>query len=209
MTFQEVIFEIMWMFFQNPYPISYLGGIAGEEVLLFMAFLASHFSVPMAAMLFFGILGILTFDSAMFFFSRSELAQNLKEKFPIVRKYAKVPLLIEKFWEKYTFLTLAFSKFIFSVRIPLVAFLSRRGMDYKKFIIYDIGAVGLWAVVMVPLAYLAGKGFSYGLDIARNFFSVIGVAIMFIVIVYLLNRVIIDEILVHAKLIKNKFWKRK
>lgn len=211
MIVQRVILNILMLFFQHSYLLSYLGGIAGEEPLLFLVFissLSSQTTIPIWIMILFGIAGILTFDSALFLFSRTDLASYIFHRARFIKKYAALPQIIGNLEGKYHLLTMMFSKFIFSVRIPLVAYLSRRGMKYKKFIFYDIISVTAWGVIMIPLAWLAGRGFSKGLGIAEDAIIAVSIALMFVAIVYLLNRLIMDEILIKRGLVKNKFGKR-
>jgi membrane protein DedA with SNARE-associated domain len=86
-------------------------------------------------------------------------------------------------------------------------YLSNTKMKYKSFIIRDILAVGVWAVIMIPLVMLAGRGFVGGMQAAENLGRIIGIAILFIAVLYLINRVIFDELLMKGfKSIKEKMF---
>lgn len=229
MHYQDVIIETIRLFYAHHFFIAFAGGFLAEELLLFLAFLSVHMDIPMAEVIIFGFLGILTFDSALFLFSRSKIAEKVKDKIGFLRGVVKVPDFVYRFYQKHSLLTLMFSKFIFSVRIPLITYISHMGnsgnytanspkfsngqflktsnitnkivhkkISYKKFLVDDVIAVGFWAIIMIPLAMLAGKGFAGGMHIAQNFERIAGIGILFIIVLYLINKLILDELLIKS-----------
>jgi membrane protein DedA with SNARE-associated domain len=207
MHYQDVLIEVIRLFYAHYFIIAFAGGLLGEEVLLFLAFLSVHMKLSIWVVLPFGFLGILAFDSIWFALNRTRFAGWIKEKIPWLSGGVIVERIIDRFGGKYRITTMILSKFIFSVRIPLIMYLSNTKMKYKSFIIRDILAVGVWAVIMIPLVMLAGRGFVGGMQAAENLGRIIGIAILFIAVLYLINRVIFDELLMKGfKSIKEKMF---
>jgi membrane protein DedA with SNARE-associated domain len=203
MAFQKVLFEVMWVFFQYPHALSYIGGFVAEEALLFLTFLGAQFKISLWTMFFSGIAGILTFDSILFFISRIKLVYKIKEKLGFFKSSVFLYAVAKEFSSKYMFATLVFSKLFISMRIPLVISLSHKKISYKKFLAYDSLALCMWGAVMMPLAYLAGKGFSIGLEIAENFIAVVSIGFILLALLYIINRLVIDEIIIR-RILKKK-----
>lgn len=207
MHYREVILEVIRLFYAHPFFVAFAGGFLGEEVLLFLVFLSVHMRISMVEIVIFGFLGILAFDSILFLFSRSAIIGKIKNKAKFLRRIVKAPNFVYRFYKKHSLLTLMFSKFVYTIRIPVIAYVSHKKISYKKFLINDILAVGVWAIIMIPLAMLAGKGFAGGMHIAKNFERIVGIGVLFIAVLYLINRVIFDEILIkNFKSIKKKMF---
>ncbi len=172
------------------YTISFISGLIGEETVLFLTFLASHSMMHVKIMFVLAPLGIILIDIIYFSIGRTKLLKKLREKL-IFHRYLRIPKFVVEFEHKRTFLTLAMTKFILSTRVATIIYLGAKGeLRYWKFIIYDIVAIEIWAAVMIPLAWLAGKGFTTGLHIVKDFSKFAGIALIFCLIVYLVNRII-------------------
>jgi membrane protein DedA with SNARE-associated domain len=184
MEFAEIIIR---NFAAHFYIASYLAGFLGEEVVLFLAFLASQSMMHIRIIYILGPLGILTMDIVYFSLGKTGILRKLKEKISFLGRYTKMPARVVGFSEKHPLLTLTMTKFVYSMRIPMMIYHSARGMKYRKFIFFDFIALEVWAAVMIPLAWLAGRGLSRGLDIVKDFSKIVGIALIFIIVLYLIN----------------------
>jgi membrane protein DedA with SNARE-associated domain len=177
------------------YIVSFISGLIGEEAVLFLTFLASHSMMHVKIMFVLAPLGILLIDIIYFSIGRTKLFRKLREKL-IFHRYLRIPKFVVEFEHKRTFLTLVLTKFILSTRVATIIYLGAKGeLRYWKYIIYDIIAIEIWAAVMIPLAWLAGRGFTTGLHIVKDFSKFAGIAIIFCLIIYLLNRLIEDYLM--------------
>jgi membrane protein DedA with SNARE-associated domain len=198
MTFIE---GIVINLFAHFWTVSFISGLIGEETVLFLTFLASHSMMHVRIVFVLAPLGILLMDLIYFSIGRTKLLRKLRKKL-IFHRYMRIPKFIVEFEHKYTFLTLAMTKFILSTRIATIIYLGAKGeLKYWKYIIYDIIAVEIWAAVMITLAWLAGRGFTTGLHIVKDFSKFAGIAVIFCLIVYFANR-IIENYLMKGKSLK-------
>ena len=198
MEFIEAIITNLIVHF---WTVSFISGLIGEEAVLFLTFLASHSMMHVKIMFVLAPLGIVLMDIIYFSIGRTKLFKKLREIL-IFHRYLRIPKFVVGFEHKYTFLTLALTKFILSTRVATTIYLGAKGeIKYWKYIIYDIIAVEIWAAVMIPLAWFAGRGFTTGLHIVKDFTTFAGIALIFCLIVYLVNR-IIENYLMKGKSLK-------
>lgn len=186
MIFAEVIVSI---FVNHFYTASFLSGLLGEEVVLFLTFMASHSLMHVKMVFVLAPLGLILMDIVYFSIGRIGV-KKLSQKLVFLRRYATIPHIIVGFEKKRPLLALIFTKFVFSTRIPLMIYMGARGMSYGVFVGYDLIALYVWAAVMIPLAWLAGRGFTTGLNLVKDFSAFIGLAIIFCIIVYFVNRIV-------------------
>jgi membrane protein DedA with SNARE-associated domain len=198
MTFIE---GIIINFIAHFWTVSFISGLIGEEAVLFLTFLASHSMMHVKIIFVLAPLGIILMDIIYFSIGRTKLLKKLRERL-IFNRYLRIPKFIVEFEHKYTFLTLAMTKFILSTRVATTIYLGAKGeLRYWKYIIYDIIAVEIWAAVMITLAWLAGRGFTTGLHIVKDFSKFAGIALIFCIVVYIINR-LIESYLMKGKAVK-------
>jgi membrane protein DedA with SNARE-associated domain len=186
MTFAEVIVSIFTTHF---YTASFLSGLIGEDVVLFLTFMASHSLMHVRIVFLLAPLGLIIMDTIYFSMGRIGV-RKISEKWAFLKRYAKIPHVVVKFEKKRPLLALIFTKFVFSTRIPLMMYVGARGMKYRTFVAYDLIALYVWAAVMIPLAWLAGRGFTAGLNLVKNFSAFLGLAVVFCIVVYAANRIV-------------------
>ncbi len=191
MVFAEVIVSIFGAHF---YLASFISGLCGEEIVLFLTFLASHSMMHVKILFVLAPLGILIMDMVYFSIGKTHLLNRIKRKF----KKMRISQTLIKFDNRYHLPTLVLTKFIFSTRIAFMVYLGTKNMKYLRFIIYDFIAVYVWAAVMIPLAWFAGRGFTTGLYLVRDFSRFVGLAIVFLIVVFLINK-ILQHYLVNGK----------
>jgi membrane protein DedA with SNARE-associated domain len=183
MAFAEVIVNLFVVHF---YTASFVSGLFGEEAVLFLTFLASHSLMHIKIMFLLAPLGILIMDTIYFSIGRTHLLHWLKRRF----KKLKISPTLVSLDKRYHLPTLILTKFIFSTRIAFMVYLGAHRMKYLRFIAYDLVAVYIWAGVMIPLAWFAGRGITTGLYLVKDFSKFIGLALVFLVIVYVINKIL-------------------
>ena len=186
----EIIEQIIRMFIAHFYLISFISGFFGEEAILFLTFLASENTLHLQIILILAPLGLLFMDTLYFYLGRFKLSKKVSEELHTIGKAKGVLPWIIRFSGRHSLLALIITKFIYGTRIPLMVYYNTRGMKYKRFLIYDFVALELWAVIMIPLAWLAGRGLTLGLHLIKDFSKIAGTAILFIIAWYIANKII-------------------
>ena len=174
------------------YIVSFLSGIFGEEAVLFLTFLASQNFMNIESIFILAPLGILCMDILYFSIGKTELLHKIAKKISLLSDKMKIAGWAARFGDKSPFTALTFTKFIFGTRMPLMIYLGKRGISYGRFAIMDVIAVYIWALVMIPLAWLAGIGLTGGLHLVKDFSKIVGIAILFVIAVYAVNAIIRD-----------------
>ena len=155
----------------SQYPIltSFLIGIfTGEEVILILAFLSAQGVLPLWVVLVFVPLGTFLCDTFFFFIGKTRIVNRLKEWKHFSRNYKRVDEHVGKLTRERHILTLFYTKFIYGTRIVTLIFLGLKGTSYSQFFVYNLAITILWAIIIIPLGYFAGKGYTFIIDIFRS-----------------------------------------
>lgn len=82
---------------------------------------------------------------------------------------------------------LIIAKFIVGTRVLLIMFVSSTNIGLKNFIRYDVLAIFIWLLVIIPIGYLSGLGFVYLAQILENIYAGIGFVLLIFIIVVMLQ----------------------
>ena len=177
----------------NPIIVSFIAGFLAEEVLIMIGFLSGQGLIPLWTLFTFGLLGGLCIDSIHFFLGTRKCVRRthcrIKET-----KYHKLIEPILKFTHNNIFLSLFITKFIYGPRVLMAMYLAIRRMKYHQFIKYDLIALISWAIIMLPLAYLAGRGILSSFSIIGELKIVISFMIIGIILYNLGGRLILRKL---------------
>ena len=172
--------------------LSYISGLLTEEFLIFLAILSGANVLPIWIIFVFGFLGIMTHDILFYFIGRSKLAYYIKKRFQIAKRHKKIELFIEKTGRKSIFLQLLFSKFIYGIRIAIVIYVSHKEPKFRKYLVYNSLAVLIWLIIMLPLGWLAGQGFTQLLHVAKGIEKFLAIFLFSLLILYIFRKLIVS-----------------
>jgi len=167
----------------NSILLSFLGGFLSEDILLFLTILAGTNIVPLYHVLLFGFLGIMLHDTLFFFLGRSRFISYLKN-FVSKDKRKELIAFVHKYNGKGYFVLLAVSKFIYGIRAATIFYASHKEKSYLRFFIFNTLSILLWFVVMIPLGWLAGRGFSSLLQTVTRIEKLLLVVIIGLILFY-------------------------
>jgi membrane protein DedA with SNARE-associated domain len=170
----------------HPGLISFVISILSEEALFLLAILAGSGAFPFWPIFVFGFFGILLADIVCFWLGHTKLFQHIRHNYFKSKRYRTIRRTLAKFSEKNKLVFLIISKFIYGTRAAAALFLGVRKMNFAYFLICDIIAVLIWESVMLPLAWLSGKGISSVLRITRGFERFLFVALLVLVLYHLI-----------------------
>ena len=186
MNLIEVIINSLLSHF---YIVSFVSGFFGEEAILFLTFLANTQTVHLKTILLLAPLGVFAVDIIYFSLGKYGLIKKVGERVQNLEGKRGILPWIIRFSIKHPLSALIMTKFIYGTRIGLVMFYSSRKMSFKKFLVLNLIAIEIWAFIMIPLAWLAGRGLTSGLNLVKNFFKIVLIAILFIILIDLTIRI--------------------
>lgn len=189
----STILPIYFFIKSNIFLLSFLAGIAGEEFVLFLAILAGNGEMPLVLVILGGVLGTIFVDQIYFFIGRSKFIRQLDNNGAISKRVKFLPEFIRKFGEKNMTLGIFVTKFIYGTRAASIILLGTK-TPYKKFIVSDFIAIMGWAILMIPLAWLSGRGIKIFLNITRGLEKFLLIGLLLIVIYFLSVKLITSKL---------------
>ena len=177
----------------NIFLLSFLLGMVGEEFVLFLAILAGNGEMPLISVIIGGVLGMLFIGQIYFFIGRSKFISQLDKNGSISKMTNFLPQFIKKFGEKNIILEIFITKFIYGTRAASIILLGTK-TPYRKFLISDIIATIGWAVIMIPLAWLSGRGIQIFLKITKGLEKFFFIGLLLIVIYFLSIKLITNKL---------------
>lgn len=201
----------MFLFMYHPILTSFLSGLISEELLIFTAVLSGRGLLSFWFVFVFGILGVMVLDSFLFYIGRTKFIQGIGESRLFSKRVRNLEKKIHEVSKKHMLVSFCMTKFIYGTRMAYIIYHSAKELPYKKFLFYDTLALVIWAAVMLPIGWLAGRGFTRVLAIARGTEKLLAGILIVVIIFYIANR-IVTRILFHEtkgkKSGKNKLSKR-
>ena len=204
-TFQSPVFQthIARGFFSiimhNPYLATFIAAILSEEILVFLAILSGRGIFPFWIVYVFGIISIIIFDSVVFYIGKSKFGKYIEDRFfPEKKMNEKIKFSNKKSSLFYIILT----KFVWGTRIASIFYFSVKGIRYKRFVLYDFIAVLLWATILLPIGFLAGKGFDSLLRFTRGAERILLLVVITIVLIFVIDKIIKIVLKKEAKYVK-------
>jgi len=184
MGIEEVVIQI----FQSHVPLlAFVAGLLLGDVLIFLAMLSGVGKIHFGVILVFGLMGDITHDLLLYFFSNSKLAYFIKKKIKLSKKKNVIVQFIEKInIRKSYFVPLVISKFFYGIRDAVILYVSHGERDIKRYLLTISMAGFIWILTITGAGWLAGRGFSGLLSFFKGFEKIVLVlvigAIIFLVI---------------------------
>jgi membrane protein DedA with SNARE-associated domain len=195
----------MLLFLEHPLITIFLGCLVlGEDMLVFFSILSGRGLIPFWEVILFGFFGVLAGNTVYFFLAKTKLLKKIEKKIDLDKKYGRLSKLIYGLRKKNTLFLLIIAKFIISVRLGTVLYLSAKGMSYKKFIKQDLIAFFIWGAIMLPAGWLLGRGISVVFNVAHDFKLVLSIAILVFAVYLLVEWIVAEIVLKKLGLVKNK-----
>ena len=183
-----------WFLQYNLALVSIVAGVLSEEFLLFFIILAGTGITNLWIVALFGFIGIIIHDSIFYFIAHSNIIRKLNMKIKFSERNKGIVLFIERIGNGGYFKPLLLSKFIYGTRIPLIFYAAHREKSFGRFIFYNMFAVLGWFLIMAPLGWLAGQGFSKLLHIAKGIEKILAIVLILTIIVYAVRKFISRKI---------------
>jgi membrane protein DedA with SNARE-associated domain len=176
----------------HAYLISFIAIILwGDISVLAVSFLAAQGFISVWIVAIIAVVATFVADSLWFLLSVSGIMDRMPIWKPFHGTYLRLERRIEKISRHNDLIMLLLSKFVYGTRIVTIAYLAHsKKIKYLKFIEHDMISSILWLVFLIPIGWLAGKGFWW----ISNVFSDLRLAITFVIAVVALF-VIFEELI--------------
>ncbi|MSU44858.1 hypothetical protein EXS45_01610 [Candidatus Nomurabacteria bacterium] len=166
----------------------FLGAALGGEIAIFtLSFLSAQGILSPVALVMFSFLGTLSSDSFWFLLGKTNTAQKI-----ISHRYAHsavstIAEVVRRVSRGSHLLALIFAKFLVGTRIVMLLYISKTEFLFNQFICYNAVATLLWLLVVVPIGFFSGLGFTYVAEIFHNLYAGVGFIFLVLIIIVLVQ----------------------
>lgn len=178
--------------------VVFLGAAFGGEIaIISLSFLAAQKIFPFYSFLALCFAGTFASDILWFLLGRTKTVENI-----VNHRYAHgtVSLItdtVEKVSRGNHFYALMLAKLMVGTRVILLMYVGRENLSLAKFMLFDAFSVAFWLLIVIPIGFISGLGFSYLSGIFENIYAGIGFFLM-----------IVFSIVLFQTWLKRKFTKR-
>jgi membrane protein DedA with SNARE-associated domain len=170
------------------YLILFLGAAFGGELgIIALSFLLAQgfFSVvPFCITCFFGTLSS---DILYFLIGRSSMANKFFTHRYTSDTVNMITEAVRKISKGSHFLALLLANFMLASRIILIMYVSKTNLRLSRFVFYASIALVLWLMVLIPIGYFSGIGFTYISRILENIYAGIGFLLLVLIVIIVLQ----------------------
>ena len=168
--------------------IIFLGAAFGGELALFtISFLAAQGILHIFPLVVFSFFGAFSADILWFSLGRTSLAEKI-----ISHRYASptisiITQAVDRVSKGNRLVALIFAKFLVGTRIVLIMYVSRTDLALKRFARLDAIAVLVWLLLVIPIGFISGLGFTYLAEFFHNLYIEIGLILLILFIVVIIQ----------------------
>lgn len=175
------------LFLQHSYLTSFISGFLSEDLLLLLAIASGGSSINFWALCLFGFLGVVIHDAIIYLIAQLRPLRRWMVK--LEKKEGSKPLVrfVERLGRGDYLIPLCISKFIYGTRIALILYVGHKERNFWRFFFANTFCIFVWFVIMMPIGWLAGRGFTQVLGVVRGVEKALGMLVLFIILAVLLN----------------------
>ncbi|MBU4070218.1 MAG: hypothetical protein KJ646_04515 [Nanoarchaeota archaeon] len=166
----------------------------GDETVYFLSFLSGQGVLALWIVILFSIIGNGGCDILWFSIARSKYSKKIR-KFLCLDKKAKKTKFLKGISKKKMFTILCLSKFFYGTRILAIFYVAKKEKKFGKIFLINTLSVISWVMVIGMLMWFAGKWTSVSFDMLNNARKIIGFAVFFGVLIFLIRKLIFSKII--------------
>ncbi len=157
--------------------------IGGEFVIIAFAFLSAQGVVSLLILVILSFLAVFSADAVWFFLGRTAVAKRI-----ISHRHASptITVLFEavrRASKGNHFVALVLAKLMPGTRILMILYASKSDLTFSKFAFYNATAIFLWLLIVIPIGFLSGIGFTYLAEIFKNLYVSVGFVFLVVIII--------------------------
>jgi len=189
-----MIESIEWLriFIQNhqslEYLIVFLGVVFGGELVLFILgfFIAQGF-IPAWPVIVLGFFGTFVPNLLWFFLGKTAIADKL-----ISHRFAHNTILtiteaLHHISNRNRLTAIIIIKFLVGTPFVLIMYVNKIKLGFRRFVYYQSIAIFLSLLIVIPIGFLSGLGFTYFSKILKNLYAGLGFLLLIIVIIIMVQ----------------------
>ena len=170
------------------YVIIFFGAAFGGELALFaVAFLGAQGILQVFPLIVFSFLGAFSADILWFSLGKTTLAGKIISHRYTSPAIAVIAEAINRVSRGSRLAALILAKFLVGTRIVIIMYVSKTDLGLKKFARYDAVAVLAWLLVVIPIGFISGLGFTYLAEFFHNLYIEIGIILLILFIVVIIQ----------------------
>ena len=166
---------------------SFVSGLISEDLIFIMSIIYYSKISNLLVIALFGFLGLVLQGIFIYSFTRYLSRSRTEKKFYHGLRNKTLFKFVKHIEKRNYFWTLFISKFVYGTRILSIIYVAHRESNIIKFIKNNLLATALWITVIIPIGFLAGKGFSELFLFLRGFEKILLIVIIVFVILKLLR----------------------
>ncbi|MEK6924741.1 MAG: VTT domain-containing protein [Nanoarchaeota archaeon] len=163
--------------------------IFGEEVVIILGFISGLGLLPLWILFVFGFIGTLLSDLLWFVVGKT-LFRERKNHWAIHTHYHKFMRHVDRMAANNMFFALFITRFFYFFRLFAIVHLSRLGMPYRRFLLYEIPIIGVWLVIFVAIGWFFGSAAVQYLDVFGGLQKIIASIVIILVMSLLIKSLI-------------------
>ena len=126
-------------------------------------------------------MGTFSSDILWFLMGRTKVVENFMNHHYTNSTVSTIIEAVHKISRGSSFVALFLANFMLASRIILIMYVSRKNLDFIKFLYYEAIAVFFWLIAVISIGYFSGIGYTHISNILENTYAGIG----FILLVFL------------------------
>jgi len=161
------------------YLVIFIGAaFGGELAMITLGFLSAQGMFSLNALFIVSFFGTMSSDILYFLIGRSKLANKLFSHRYAEGTISMITAAVEKISRGSHFVALLLANFMLASRIILILYVSKTNLKFWRFFYYEAIALVLWLLVLIPIGFLSGLGFTYFSEILENAYAAFGFLLM-------------------------------
>ncbi len=157
--------------------------IGGEFVIISLAFFSAQGVVSLLLLVVLSFLAVFLSDAVWFFLGRTAVAQRII----LHRHISPTAIIIFEAVRRTSrgnhFIALVLAKLMPGTRILMIMYMSKSDIVFSKFALYNAVAILIWLLVIIPIGFISGAGFTYLADIFKNLYVSVGFVFLVVIII--------------------------
>jgi membrane-associated protein len=164
----------------------------GEEGVIILGFISGLGLLPLWILFVFGFIGTFLSDLLWFVVGKTVFKEE-KARGKMHKRYHIILNYLDKATHNH-FLALLFTRFFYFFRLFAIVHLSRKGMPWKKFLLYEIPLILIWLVIFVLIGWFFGNIALVHLHALKHVEHII-IGIILVIAIFLVGKSIIRRLL--------------
>lgn len=165
------------------YPIVFLGAaFGGELTIITLGFLAAQNVFSTFIFILLSFFGVLSSDILWFFLGRTVFVQRIISHRYATSAISAIHQIMRKMSHGSDLVAFIIAKFLVGTRVLIIMYLSATKIEFRNFVRYDVVAIILWLLVVIPIGFVAGLGFTYLSEVFRNVYAAMGFILLILVL---------------------------